>query len=148
MKPLVLLIIGGAAMLTGCATIDAGTPPTLDKIELRETVDRYDKIYPTFYFHTPDGDVTTVHREIISTNASHQNFNPVSRINVDSDQQRRGAVWVGGWGCGPNPSKTVVRAYLTDSRGNRSNSVEYTVVCKGAAELFGGKSGVGSASSP
>lgn len=134
-----LLVLGAIGLVGGCATgPTGGPPPRLDKVEMRETIQRYDMIYPTFYFHAPGGDVVEVHREIIASNVQHPNFNPVSHINVDPEQQRKGAVWVGGWGCGPNASITTVRAYLLDSRGNQSNSLDYTVTCKSAAELFGG----------
>lgn len=125
--------------LAGCATTEvaSGPPPVLQKIVLREDVQRYDHIYPTFYFQAEGGDVVEVHREIVSSDGLRDKFNPVSKLNINADQQKIGAVWVGGWGCGPNPSKTQVRAYLVDRRGNHSNSLDYTVVCKGAAELFG-----------
>lgn len=125
--------------LTGCATTapTGANPPVLQKVVLREEVRRYDVVYPTFFFQADGGDVVAVHREILSSDTSNRNFNPVSRIDIDAGQQRTGAVWVGGWGCGPNPSKTTVRAYLVDRRGNHSNSVDYTVICKGAKDLFG-----------
>jgi hypothetical protein len=110
----------------------------LQKVVLREEVARYDRIYPTFYFQADGGDVVEIHREIVSSDASHPNFNPVSHFNINADQQKAGAVWVGAWLCGPNPSKTTVRAYLVDRRGNHSNSMDYTVVCKGAKQLSGG----------
>jgi hypothetical protein len=131
-------------LVAGCAAPPVGGPPPhLDKVVLRETVQRYDMIYPTFYFHAPEGDVIEVHREIVAASTEHPNFNPVSRINIDPMQQRQGAVWVGGWGCGPNASTTTIRAYLLDARGNHSNTVDYTVVCKSAVELFDGKGGAG-----
>jgi hypothetical protein len=127
--------------LAGCATTGStgdGTP-VLQKVVLREEVMRYDNIYPTFYFQADGGDVVEIHREILSSDVPHPNFNPVSHFNIDADKQKAGAVWVGGWRCGPNPSRTTVRAYLVDRRGNHSNSLDYTVVCKGAKELSGGQ---------
>ena len=133
-----LLILGLAGMAASCATAPQNlTPPVLDRVEVRERVERYDALYPTFHFHADGGDVVEVHREILSSDTTHPNFNPVSRINIDPEQQKTGAVWVGGWSCGPNASTTVVRAWLVDRRGNRSNAVDYRVVCKSAAELFG-----------
>jgi hypothetical protein len=127
-----------AGLVGGCATLrNDAPPPHLDRVELRATVQRYEKIYPTFYFHAPGGDVVAVRRQIVSATGANRNFNPVSRIDIAPDQQKRGAVWVGGWGCGPNASATTVRAFLLDRRGNKSNELEYTVVCKGAAEVFG-----------
>ncbi len=125
--------------LSGCATTapPAADPPVLRKVVLRETVGRYNVIYPTFYFQADGGDVVAVHRQIIASDAANRRFNPVSHFDIDADQQRRGAVWVGGWGCGPNPSRTTVRAYLVDRHGRHSNSLDYTIVCKGAKALFG-----------
>ena len=135
-----LMIMGLAGMAASCATLPPDkTPPILDRVEMREKVERYDTLYPTFHFHAERGDVVEVHREIVTSDVAHPNFNPVSRIDVDPDQQKKGAVWVGGWGCGPNPSSTTVRAWLVDRHGNRSNAVEYHIDCKGAAELFGDK---------
>jgi hypothetical protein len=107
----------------------------LDKVSVRTEIQRYQVNYPTFYFHDPDGDVVEVHRTILSSEPSDMKINPVSRFRIDAEQQKQGAVWVGGWRCGPNPSKATVRAYLTDSHGNNSNALDYTVVCPGSSAL-------------
>ncbi len=115
--------------------IPTGSAPKLDKVVLRESIERYKVVYPTLYFHDADGDVDTVHREIIATDAPHPRFRPTSLITVDPDRQKSGGVYVGQWKCGPNPSTTTLRVYLTDRGGNRSNTLDYKVVCKGADDL-------------
>jgi hypothetical protein len=131
------LVLMAAAGLTvaSCATAPTGSAPQLDKITLRDTVGRYHVIYPSFFFHDADGDVNSIHREILSSTGVHGRFNPISRISIDPAKQRQGAVYVGEWQCGPNPSTTTVRAYLTDRQGNRSNTLDYTIVCKGTDDL-------------
>ena len=137
---LLLLFSVGLGLGSGSSFADdSNGPPVLDKITLRDSVERYETIYPTFYFHAPGGDVVELHRRIVWSNSANQNFNPVSRIDIDPLEQKKGAVWVGSWGCGPEPYTTRVSAYLLDRRGNTSNSVEYTIVCKGSAELAGGE---------
>ena len=76
-----------------------------------------------------------VHRRVVEVRGRLPNFHPTSRFQIDPEAQKRGAVWVGGWYCGPNPVTATVEAYLSDRAGHRSNSLTYTVVCRGSDAL-------------
>ena len=125
--------------LTGCATTPTlptanllSQPPVLDKITYHTTMERYLVVYPEFRFHAPDGNVVAIHREILSNDSPQPvNFMSDSRIDISADQQKSGAVYVGGFHCGPEHYNVQVRAYLIDSNHNHSNSLDYTIACTG-----------------
>jgi hypothetical protein len=123
--------------VTGCALPPPpapakGTAPVLDSISLRKAMERYPAIYPEFHFHAVDGNVNAIHREIISSTAPIPlNFMSDARIIISADQQKKGAVYVGGWKCGPEIYDVTLKAYLIDENGNRSNAMEYSIHCGG-----------------
>jgi len=124
-----------AVTMTGCAETPQpkGTAPVLDSITFHKVLERYTVIYPEFNFHSADGNVVAIHREIVSSNKpdGHLNFNPDATIHISADQQRKGATYVGGWPCGPETYVVTLQAYLTDENGNRSNVMKYAIPCNG-----------------
>jgi len=125
--------------LAGCATPPSvkdvailTTPPVLDQITYHTAQERYLVVYPEFRFHTADGNVVAIHREILSNDSPVAiNFMSDSRIDISVEQQKKGAVYVGGYHCGPEQYHIQVRAYLIDSNHNHSNSLDYTINCPG-----------------
>lgn len=104
----------------------------LESISIRHQMERYPVVYPEFHFHAIDGNVNAIHREILSTNSpTPLNFVSDARIDISAEKQRSGAVYVGGWHCGPEKYEVQLRAVLIDSTGNRSNPLEYHIDCSG-----------------
>jgi len=109
------------------------TPPVLDKITFHTVQERYLVVYPEFRFHSADGNVVAIHRDMLSsTSPTALNFMSDSRIDISPEQQKKGAVFVGGFHCGPEQYQVQVRAYLIDSNHNHSNSLDYTIDCSKA----------------
>jgi hypothetical protein len=105
--------------------------PVLEAITQRQVVLRYPVVYPEFHFHDINGNVRLIHRQLISTNAPHLNLNADGVITISADQQRKGAVFVGEWNCGPESYYATIEAYLMDLDGKRSNALQYTIRCNG-----------------
>jgi len=105
-------------------------PPVLDQITYHTALERYTVVYPEFHFHAEDGNVVAIHREIISNDSPVAfNFMSDGRIDISAEQQKKGAVFVGGWHCGPEQYHLQLRAYLIDSNHNHSNSMDYAITC-------------------
>jgi hypothetical protein len=105
--------------------------PVIDSVTLREDDGgRYPVIYPEFHFHDSSGSVRFIHREVRSTN-SPKPLTPHTdaAIDISSNQQIRGATYVGGWRCGPESYYVTLRAFITNLEGANSNVVEYTIHC-------------------
>ncbi len=130
-----------AAALGGCAsnvgtpapdlTAAAGPPPVLDAITIRGgTRNNFPFPIPEFHFHAPNGDVVYIERELVETNGPFEQTRGAP-INLPADLQRRGAVFAGGWPCGPNVYHATMRAYLIARSGQRSNAMTYTIHCNG-----------------
>jgi hypothetical protein len=47
------------------------------------------------------------------------------------DVQKKGAVVSRGWHCGVAMYCVMLRGYIIDADGNRSNAIEYTLPCNG-----------------
>jgi hypothetical protein len=105
--------------------------PVIDAVTLREDARRYEVVYPEFHFHDPSGTVRFIHREVVATNAPKRLSVRDGVINISSDQQVRGAVFVGGWDCGPETYYVTLRAFIMNLEGGKSNVVEYTIHCNG-----------------
>jgi len=135
-------LVASCALLAGWT----GSPPVLDSITLRtDTSGQYMVVYPEFHFHAPDGNVTQIDRELLSTDMPNSfkgvfgqvelpvpfGFNPTSRILNDSNSQVHGATYVGGWRCGPNSYYMNARAKVVTDNGLSSNWVNYTIHCNG-----------------
>jgi len=109
-----------------------GQPPVIESVNLRVVTMRYMTVYPDFAFHDPDGDVWFIRRMLVATDLKRPlNINLDGLINILPDTQKQGAVYTGGWDCGPEKYYATLRAYMVDHAGNVSNTVEYTIHCNG-----------------
>jgi hypothetical protein len=52
-------------------------------------------------------------------------------IDISPQQQMRGAVYNGGWPCGPESYYVTIQAFVMNLDGQKSNVVEYTIHCNG-----------------
>lgn len=126
----VLLAAGGTlASETSAPQQDEG--PVLEAITQHQIVLRYQVIYPEFHFHDASGNVHFFHRELVTTNAPKLSFDPDGVVSISAEQQKKGAVLVGQWNCGPETYFVTLRAFLIDLDGRHSNSLEYTIHCNG-----------------
>lgn len=92
---------------------------------------RYPVIYPEFHFHDPSGTVRFIHREVVTTDAPKP-LNPHDGvIDISANQQIKGATYVGGWHCGPESYYVILRAFVVNLSGGKSNTIEYTIHCNG-----------------
>lgn len=142
--------LGIAGLLAGCQTTSVsttaaavphdatkGAPPELTAVTFRYNVPNGHggvvSVVPDFHFVAPNGNVIVIHRDLVSTTASTSqlHFNPTQSVDIAADVQRKGAVVSGGWTCGIAKYEAVIRAYLMDADGNRSNTKEYTIHCNG-----------------
>ena len=87
-------------------------------------------VMPEFHFVAPKGNAVRLHRELFETDAAigpgHIRGAPV---NIPAAVQMAGATITGGWPCGPGRSHVTLRAWLEDTRGNRGNTLQYTIHC-------------------
>jgi hypothetical protein len=112
------------------------TAPILQSVTVRKNVkDRFGYIVdvvPDFHFVAPNGNAIFLRRELVDTRGAIAQTNITSAtINIPAGAQKRGAVVSGGWRCGVGQYYVTLRAFLMDSDGNRSNSVQYTIHCNG-----------------
>ena len=138
MRRLVLALLP-ALLACGCAappgpplTITGqGSPPVLDAItEQSFTEEGLTVVRPFFHYHDPDGDVVYLARELVESDGPYQKTRGTP-INDPAPLQERGAIFAGRWPCGPNRYHALMRAYLIDRQGNRSNVAFYDVHCNG-----------------
>jgi len=122
-------IIGAVA--TTVAALAQNTGPVIDSVSMRSVMQRYETIYPEFHFHDPSGTVRFIHREVTTTNSPKTLTVRDGVIDISPDQQMRGAVYTGGWPCGPESYYVTIQAYLMNLEGQKSNVVEYTIHCNG-----------------
>lgn len=104
-----------------------GKEPTIDSVTLRPTGP---VVYADLHYHSPDGDVVAIHRDIVSSDAA-QPLHVLSdlRIDADSEAQKKGAVFTDRYACGADHYHAVIRAYLIDSNHNHSNTLDYQINC-------------------
>jgi hypothetical protein len=89
-------------------------------------------IIPDFHFTAPNGNAIVVHRTLVETSgAIAQTQLRDAAIAIPAEAQKRGAVQSGGWVCGTAVYYVTLRAFIMDSDGNKSNTVEYTFHCNG-----------------
>jgi hypothetical protein len=89
-------------------------------------------VVPDFHFVAPNGNAVFLRRELVDTNgAISQTQINSETINIPAEAQKKGAVLSGGWRCGVSQYYATLRAYIMDSDGNRSNTLEYTIHCNG-----------------
>ncbi len=105
----------------------SGTAPAIDSVVLRPTGP---VVYADLHFHSPDGNVVAIHRDILSSDAT-QPLHVLSDTRVDSDAelQKKGAVFTDRYPCGADHYHAVIRAYLIDSNHNHSNPTDYQINC-------------------
>jgi hypothetical protein len=120
---------------SGLATSD--TAPHIDSLTLSE--DRNQNgvfVVREFVFHSSKGNASTMHFDNISTSSPAPNLRTVEgKIMSSQDQQQRGAIHIARFNCGPfrNPYSVVQRATMIDADGEKSNTIDFTVRCPGAA---------------
>jgi hypothetical protein len=92
-----------------------------------ETVD----IVPDFHFIAPKGNAVVLHRELVETSRAGLGINPVAPIAISAEAQKQGAVVSGGWRCRVGQYYVRLKAYIIDTDGGHSNTVQYTIHCNG-----------------
>lgn len=105
--------------------------PVIDEVTYRTAQDQNQIVYPELHFRAPEGNVVAIHREIISNDSPMMpvHFLSDARVDINPEQQKRGAIYVGDWKCGPDHYHVQLRAYLIDSNHNHSNAVDYSINC-------------------
>jgi len=89
-------------------------------------------VIPDFHFMAPGGNAIVIHRILVETSgAIAQTQLRDAAIAIPAEAQKRGAVESGGWTCGTSIYYATLRAFILDSDGNKSNTVEYTIHCNG-----------------
>jgi hypothetical protein len=126
---LAVAIIGGVAITVVASAQNSG--PVIDSVSMRTVTQRYQTIYPEFHFHDPSGTVRFIHREITATNSPKPLTIRDGVINISAEQQIKGAVYTGGWTCGPESFYVTIQAFVMNLDGQKSNVVEYTLHCNG-----------------
>ena len=120
-------IIGAVAFTVVASAQNTG--PVIDSVSMRTEMQRYETIYPEFHFHDPSGTVRFIHREIMATSSPNPLKVQDGVIGISPEQQRRGAVYTGGWPCGPESYYVTIQAFVMNLDGQKSNVVEYTIHC-------------------
>jgi hypothetical protein len=123
------VIIGAVAISAVASAQNPG--PVIDSVSMRTVMQRYETIYPEFHFHDPSGTVRFIHREIIATNSPKPLTIRDGVINISAEQQIKGAVYTGGWTCGPETYYVTIQAFVINLDGQKSGVVEYTIHCNG-----------------
>jgi hypothetical protein len=126
---LAVAIIGGVAITVVASAQNSG--PVIDSVSMRTVTQRYQTIYPEFHFHDPSGTVRFIHREITATNSPKPLTIRDGVLNISAEQQIKGAVYTGGWTCGPESFYVTIQAFVMNLDGQKSNVVEYTLHCNG-----------------
>jgi hypothetical protein len=124
-----VVIIGAVAISAIASAQNPG--PVIDSVSMRTVMQRYETIYPEFHFHDPSGTVRFIHREIIATNSPKPLTIRDGVINISAEQQIKGAVYTGGWTCGPETYYVTIQAFVINLDGQKSGAVEYTIHCNG-----------------
>ena len=120
-------VIGTVAFTVVASAQNAG--PAIDSVSMRTEMQRYETIYPEFHFHDPSGTVRFIHREITATNSPKSLKVRDGVIDISPEQQMKGAVYTGGWPCGPESYYVTIQAFVMNLEGQKSNVVEYTIHC-------------------
>lgn len=132
---LLLMVLAGCSSsppgLKDIAPPLAGNKPVIDQVTYRTAQDQHLTVYSELHFRAPEGNVVAIHREIISNDSPMMpvSFLSDSRVDISPEQQKRGAIYVGDWKCGPERYRVQLRAYLIDSNHNHSNAVDYSIDC-------------------
>jgi hypothetical protein len=105
--------------------------PVIDAVTIRSELQRYEMVYPDFHFHDPSGSVRFIHREVVATDAPKQLRIQDGVIVISPDQQKKGAIYTGGWDCGSESYYVTLQAFVLNLAGLKSNLVQYTIHCNG-----------------
>jgi hypothetical protein len=110
--------------------------PVIEDLTVRYDVRRTNgtivDIIPDFHFKAPNGNAIVIHRTLVETSgAIAQTQLRDAAIAIPAEAQKRGAIEFGGWSCGTSVYYVTLRAFIMDSDGNKSNTVEYTMHCNG-----------------
>jgi opacity protein-like surface antigen len=110
--------------------------PTISDLTARYSVRRPNgmtvDVVPDIHFKAPNGNAIVLHRTLVGTSgAIAQTQIRDATIAIPADAQKNGAVQSGGWTCGTTVYYATLRAFIMDSDGNKSNTVEYTIHCNG-----------------
>ena len=124
-----LASIGAVAITAAAMAQNSG--PVIDSVSLRKEMQRYETIYPEFHFHDPSGTVRFIHRELTATSSPKPLTVRDGVIDISPEQQMKGAVYAGGWPCGPESYYLTIQAFVINLDGQKSNVVEYTIHCNG-----------------
>jgi hypothetical protein len=125
-----VLSFAGAIAMSRIASAQ-GAGPVIDSVIMRKELLRYETVFPEFHFHDPSGTVRFIHREITATNSPRALKIRDGVIEISPEQQMMGAIYVGGWPCGPESYYLTAQAFLVNLAGQKSNVVEYTIHCNG-----------------
>jgi hypothetical protein len=104
-----------------------GTEPSIDSVELRPTGP---VVYADLHYHSADGNVVAIHRDIVSSDAAEPlHVLSDTRVDADPELQKKGALFTDRYPCGADHYHAVIRAYLIDSNHNHSNTLDYQINC-------------------
>jgi hypothetical protein len=119
------------ALLPGLARAQQ-SGPVIDSVSMREDDSGpHMVIHPEFHFHDSTGSTIHIHREVVASNEPQPRNAKDGVINISPQRQMQGAVFVGGWHCGPESYFVTLRAFMMNAAGGKSNVVEYTIHCNG-----------------
>jgi hypothetical protein len=111
--------------------------PHIDALTLSQGIrDGMPSVIQQITYHAPKGNAVTMHFEIISISSPAPDFGASdTRIAAPAARQQAGTFVTVNSGCGrfPSPYSVVKRAVLIDADGKRSNAIDYSINCNGAA---------------
>ena len=119
------------AFAASALALAQNTSPVIDSVTMRVEMQRYQTVYPEFHFHDPSGTVHFIHRELVATNSPKPLTVHDGVIEISPEQQIKGAIYPGGWPCGPESYYVTIQAFVMNLDRQKSNVVEYTIHCNG-----------------
>jgi hypothetical protein len=127
----------GVSPTVQSALATATDAPHLDALTLSPgSRDGMPSVIQQITYHAPKGNAVTMHFEIISISSPAPDFGASDiRIAAPAARQQAGTYMMVNSGCGrfPSPYSVVKRVVLIDTDGKRSNAIDYSVKCNGAA---------------
>lgn len=86
-------------------------------------------IVVTFNFTDANGDAQTIHSDVVAKSGRSRVIVSDQTIDNSAEEQRAGANFEFQWSCS-GAAWVTIRATIVDSKGNKSNAVIYTIVCR------------------
>lgn len=118
-------------------TEETSVAPVIDSYDLqKEDVDDGVIVYQRFHFHDEDGDVNRIDYRVLSASVDGLDVEG-GRVDISANAQKSGDTITGEWDCGSDNYEVTLEAFLRDAAGNRSEPVEYTIVCGRGASVAG-----------